>query len=291
MVEFDKKDFTYGAELEWGDIDRRLEIPEHLGSWEHSETDIMNQIEMDNIACDPLGLEPYWGGEVNTKPTFTKEEQVDRIFAIKEFFEKNGNTPTVSSLTHNHIHMRIPGLKDNVPALKRLTQYIADNQQDTIDATYEFIEPADLKGAKGAKMYLKFDGGRLMPEYMVQNILDHTEDFTSFIQMQCAGKDWKSRGRPFRYAINTYALKHTGTVEFRCFRGSFDRFEIESQFRFVEAFMDAALNDGPSVKEILENDEYRFPAMIWDRAKYDSWAATKYPKERGKKVRVELEVE
>ena len=41
--------FTYGFEIEWGDIDRKLKIPEHLGKWEYCETDIVN-ISYKNLA-------------------------------------------------------------------------------------------------------------------------------------------------------------------------------------------------------------------------------------------------
>jgi hypothetical protein len=97
-------------------------------------------------------------------------------------------------------------------------------------------------------------------------------------------------GRPFRYAINTYCMKHTGTIEFRCFRSSTKRDEIESQFRFAEKFIDAAINDGPSVKEILAADNYKFPPFVWDLNEYVGWEKTKWDKERGNKQREYLAV-
>jgi hypothetical protein len=147
-----------------------------------------------------------------------------------------------------------------------------------------------MKGSKGAKMYLKYDGGREMPEYMCDNIINLVTDFEHFIKLHAAGKDGVSMGRPFRYAINTYCMKHTGTIEFRCFRSSTKRDEIESQFRFAEKFIDAALNDGPSVKEILTADNYKFPPFVWDLNEYVGWEKTKWDKERGNKQREYLAV-
>ena len=147
-----------------------------------------------------------------------------------------------------------------------------------------------MKTAKGAKMYLKYDGGREMPEYMCDNIVNLATDFEHFIKLHAAGKDGVSMGRPFRYAINTYCMKHTGTIEFRCFRSSTKRSEIESQFRFAEKFIDAALNDGPSVKEILAADTYTFPPFVWDLNEYVGWEKTKWDKERGNKQREYHEV-
>lgn len=130
----------------------------------------------------------------------------------------------------------------------------------------------------------------MLPEYMANNILTRATDFESYIKMHAAGKDGVSMGRPFRYAINTYCMKHTGTVEFRCFRSSVNKVEIESQFRFVEQFMDAALNGGPTVPEILDNGSFIFPPYLWNKEHWDAWAMTKWDKSRGKKLRTFYEV-
>ena len=34
MKNYDPNTFTYGFEIEWGDIDRNMPIPEELGSWD-----------------------------------------------------------------------------------------------------------------------------------------------------------------------------------------------------------------------------------------------------------------
>ena len=286
MKIYDPKTYTWGYEIEWGDIDRSLEIPEHLGGWEYAETDIVNIHEpYKYVACDPLGTEPPMGGEVNTKPTATKEEQVDRIMDIHQLFVDNGDQPSASCVNHGHLHVFVPGLKDDLGALKRLISYIKENQADTVDICYQFYDAATMKGAKGAKMYLKYDGGRLMPDYMCDNIVNLAEDFNHFIKLHAAGKDGVSMGRPFRYAINTYCMKHTGTIEFRCFRSTTDRREIEDQFRFAELFISSALNGGPSVKEIIANNDFQFPPFVWNLGEYLGWQKTKYDKERGTKVR------
>lgn len=283
---YDPKNFTWGYEIEWGDIDRRLTPPEHLGKWEHAETDIVNIHEpFKYIACDPLGIEPYMGGEINTKPTATWEQQVDRIMEIHKFFTDAGNKPSASCVNHGHLHVFVPGLKNDVSALKKLVSYIKQNQSDVIKACYGFYESPEIKSCKGAKMYLKLDGGREMPEYMCDNIVNLAKDFDHFIKLHAAGKDGVSMGRPFRYAINTYCMKHTGTIEFRCFRSTTKREEIEAQFRFAEKFVDAALNDGPSVAEILAEENYKFPPFVWNLNEYVGWERTKYSKERGEKQR------
>jgi len=285
-MNYNMSDCTWGYEIEWGDIDRRLTVPAHLGKWEHAETDIVNIHEpFKYVACDPLGTEPYMGGEINTLPTKTWQEQVDRILEVKQFFIDNGNKPSASCVNHGHVHVFVPGLKEDVGGLKRLIAYIKENQKETVEGCYGYYDTQEIANSKGAKMYLKLDGGRLMPEYMCDNIVNLTENFDHFIKLHAAGKDGVSMGRPFRFAINTYCMKHTGTIEFRCFRSSLVRKEIEDQFRFVNAFIDSALNGGPTVREILMENDFTFPPFVWDYQEYNGWAKTKYSKTRGSKVR------
>ena len=282
---YDKKTFTYGAELEFGDVDRRLAIPAELGKWEYCETDVVNvHGEYQYIACDPLGIAPIMGGEINTMPTRTYEEQVQNIMKIIKLFKDAGNEPSTSCVNHGHVHIHVPGLTQDVDALKRLVKYIRNNQQVVVDNCYGYYDSNELKGVSGAKSYLKLDGGRLMPEYMSRNIIELTTSFEHFIKLHCAGKDGVSMGRPFRFAINTYCLKHTSTIEFRCFRSTVVEEEIRDQFRFIEAFVDAALNDGPPVDEILA-EGFKFPPFVPDKAEFEGWAKTKYDKSRGKKER------
>ncbi len=285
-MNYDKSKFTWGYEIEWGDINRNVIIPDNLGKWEYAETDIVNIRDPHRyIACDPLGLDPPFGGEINTKPTKTWPEQVDRIMELYDLFVHHGDQPSASCVNHGHLHVYVPGLKDDVDGLKRLIKYIKKNQTETIAACYGFYEGYNMKKHKNAKSYLKLDGGREMPPYMSDNIINLATDFASFIKLHAAGKDGVSMGRPFRYAINTYCMKHTGTIEFRCFRSTIKRNEIESQFRFVEKFIDSALNGGPDVSEILEQEKFTFPEFVWDDKEYGGWNRTKYDKSRGTKKR------
>ena len=286
MRRYSPKSFTFGYEIEFGDVDRRLPIPPELGKWGSAETDIVNlRHPYALIACDPLGLIPPMGGEINTVPTKTWEAQVERILKIIEFFRKNGNEPTTSCVNHGHLHIRVPGLTKDIAALKRLVAYIQQNQGHAVEACYQFRPSDEMRSCENATQYLKFDGGRLMPDYMCQNIIKRAKTFKDFIRLHAAGKDGVSMGRPFRYAINTYCLKHTETIEFRCFRATVKRQELESQFRFAVAFLDAALNGGPTVKEILAEGKFTFPPFVWSRDEYLGWNATKYSKERGIKRR------
>lgn len=291
---WDTSSFTYGFELEVGDVRRDIQIPPELGSWESSERDIVNVREpYRHVAADPLGLSPPVGGEVNLRPAREPIELVNRISSLGGLFVNHGCQPTACCTTHSHVHVRIPGLKDDIESLKRLMRYIRINQHDTIRLCGRYFDHPDIAKCPGAKSYMRYDGGRAMPEWMLDNIEHHAHDFDSFIAMHCAGKDPKSRGRPFRYAINTYCMKHIDTIEFRMFRSTLAPIELLACIDFVRRFMTAALNGGPSVMSIvgvMEAEGLTFPEMRFDIDEWRGLQATKHPETRGKKVRTLYEL-
>lgn len=277
MNNYDPNTFTYGFEIEWGDIDRKMQIPEELGSWEYCETDIINLIEpYRGLGSDPRGINPPVGGEINMMPTKTWQHQVDNIMKVKELFDAHGTPPTAGCVNHGHLHIHVPGLIEDIDALKRMMRYIKENQHVVMDRVYQFRIYPNMEQTKTAKTYLKHDGGRIAPDWLLENLATVPVDFNDWLRVHCCGKDAKTLSRPFRYGIHTYALKNSKTVEFRCFRSSIDRREIEDSFRFAEAFMDAALNDGPDVQEILLSYDYKFPPFTYEHEMYMGWEKTKY---------------
>jgi len=288
---YDPKKWTWGYELEVGDVPRKLIIPDKLGAWEYAETDVVNLRDpYKYIAADPLGLEPPVGGEINTYPTKSINGQLDKLKKLILMFGKFANGATISKcVMEAHIHVRVPGLRDDMPALKRLTKYIKNNQQTVVDKCVQYVEHPLMKETKTARTYLKWDMGRQMPTWMADNI-KKAVNFDDFIRIQCCGKDGVSRGRPFRYTVNTYCLKHTDTIEFRCFRASLDLSKIRHCFFFVKHFMNAALNGGRPAVEILNRKNYKFPPFIYNHAEYQGWEATKWDKSRGKKKRMHVQI-
>jgi hypothetical protein len=286
MKYFDPDEWTYGYELELGDVRRDRLLPEWMGKWEYAETDICNlHGDYKNIACDPLGTEPPVGGEINIVPQTTPEKLHNVVWAAIEWFYKQGDQPSASCVNHGHTHIHIPGLIGDVEALKKLTSYIKQWQHLAIEKCYGYEEHPLMAEAKTARTYLKWDGGRPMPDWMADNITEHAIDFDDFIRLQCCGKDARSRGRPFRYSINTYCLKHTRTVEFRLYRGTIEPDEILDSILFMKEFMNAALNTGEPLPSILARKQWSFPQFIYDHENYLGWENTKWSKERGKKVR------
>jgi hypothetical protein len=277
MTKYDRNTFTYGYEIEWGDIDRKMPIPEELGAWEYCETDIINLREpYRGLGSDPKGINPPVGGEINTKPTKTWQEQVDNIMKLHDMFVDHGTVPTAGCVNHGHLHIHVPGLTEDIDALKRLSLYLRDNQHMTIDRCYQFRVVPNMDLTKTAKTYLKHDGGRIMADWLATNLGTVPTDFNDWLRVHCCGKDAVTQSRPFRYGIHTYALKNSKTIEFRCFRSSVDRREIEDCFKFATEWIDAALNKGPDVQEILFSNDYKFPPFEYDHEMYVGWEKTKH---------------
>lgn len=285
-------DFTWGFEFEVGDVRRDIEIPKSLGSWEYAETDVVNQREPYRyVAADPLGIDPPVGGEINTYPTRSLYTQIQKIGSLIELFENKRCRPTVSNcVMEAHVHVGVPGLTEDIDALKRLTNYIVKNQNTVINRCVAYEEHQLMKETKTARTYLKWDMGRPMPVWMAHNIQRYADNFGDFIRLQCCGKDAKSMGRPLRYTINTYCLKHTNTVEFRCFRATLDLKLLTSCFEFVRDFMVSALNGGPTAEQIIIKNNYKFPPFVYNHKVYLGWEKTKWSKERGKKQRRYIQI-
>jgi len=286
-----KIETTFGYELELGDIPRGVEIPPHLGTWEQAETDIVNiHFPFIGRACDPLGLSPPVGGEINVMPAHSPLELTNRVFEIINYFKRIGYNPSASCVNHGHVHVRVIGLRDRIDWLKALTLWIKENQKDVVKKLYGYKEDPRMKETKTARTYLKWDGGRMMPDWMADNIIKKAKTFEDFIRLQCCGKDGVSRGRPFRYAINTYCLKHTDTIELRCLRASLSRTEVYDSIRFLGDMVLAALVTGETAKELFAKNNYEFPKFEYNHEHYVGWEKTKWDKERGKKVRTLHEI-
>ena len=288
MNPLDPSTWTWGYELEVSDVPR-ITLPKWAGTWDGCERDIVNtRLPWRGVAADPLGIEPPVGGEVNTVPTRGWQAQVDLIDRLLGWFREQGYEPGMGPSAHGHIHVHIPGLEDDIDLLKQLACYVFDNQKDMVEICGRYEWKPDMDRA--AQEYLMRDGGRMMPAYILNNILDLAMNVDDFTWLHAAGKDGKSMGRPFRYAINMYCLRHTRTIEFRMFRGTLDVGLIAACFKAAEMFMDAALNHP---KERFRNlvSFLTFPPILWDVELWNGLQKTKHPENRGKKMRSFKEIQ
>jgi len=286
LGEYKKEDLSFGTELEFSNIPKSKEVPKELGKWEYSELDVVNTKGEYAFKCaDPRGTEVPVGGEINTIPSKNFVDQVDKIMNIIKYFKEDD--VDVGLTAHTHLHVHIDGIEDDPEALARLVNYIYDNQETTLRECYAFNEdiiPKEKRFSK-IKRYLKFDGGRPLPEWFKDNAVDNVDTFDGFLD----AIGWGIKKEPIRYQryhINLHALKNSKTIEFRCFRGSLDETEYLDMFAFVQEFILNGLNGGDSVQEILNKRDYKFPRMQFNEDQAIGWQDTKYDSNRcGKKNR------
>lgn len=255
----DLKNLTFGAEYEFGDIDRTGKLPNGL-SWNSKDYSIVSST---GIANDPKGLLYTKGAEINSAPTETVAEQIDFFDALMAA----NLGPQLNHRTNLHLHVRVPGLSEDLVSLKRLLAYIHKNQAEI----YRAIEPVPKPHLSDYNSYEEYKGAlkrykrRLVshqyavPEARVRKALASDSVSEFFAAHAPCGKDNKPAwGLTTRAGVNLLQLKETDTVEFRHFTNTLDFHELTSCFVWVAAFIEGAFDNAP-VEQLLSAYSYKFP--------------------------------
>jgi hypothetical protein len=252
--------FTYGAEYEFGDIQRK-ELPDGL-TWNTKDYSIVSS---SGIANDPKGKAYTRGGEINSRPTATINEQLD-MFNQLVYLRPEAK---LNHRTNLHLHIRVPNLKEDLKALKTLLTYVDTYQEET----YTLIEPipapvfgtsatlAEQRGAKTRYKRRKVSHQYKVSKERVKRALQANsveEFFAAHAPVQADGKPaW---GLTTRAGINLLQLKETDTIEFRHFTNTLDVHELECCFIWVHNFMNAALTGSHTPAELFkEVIDWHFP--------------------------------
>lgn len=306
-MEKNKYKLSFGAELEWSDIDRSIDIPKELGAWEGpkiagynlgSELDIVNtKGEWRGVATDPLCLDCPVGGEIHVNPSWTIESQLLRIMRIIDLFPQIG----VACPNHGHIHVGIQGIRQDLQAIKNLFEYTQNNQFDVLRACSGYGEREHDDVVESCEL------GKI--EHWVQEYLligdaksIHTDLFTKVAKAKSLAEVWKAveeveainwdwvTGKittahgSHRTAVNLYSLLRGETVEFRVFRASINPVEIYSSLVFCQRYIEEALKgkDGKPVAEVLKDGQYKFAPLNFDEKLAKGWQETRFSKDRSR---------
>jgi hypothetical protein len=259
-MHYDKTSFTYGVELEYGDSYRFNELP--IGAkWNDKDNTCVSTT---GIANDPLGLLYKYGGEINTKPTNTIQEQIDHIAEINAMLKP---TPIVNYRSNLHIHVRVPGLKDDLESCKKLLRYIDEFQQLAFDIVETIPVPSksmlapevyewELKRMKRRHKSHQYK----LPASRVNAMLNAktTQEFyEEHAPLTEKGRMWFFSPRA---GINLRQMwEETNTIEFRHFPGTLDMTEMQSCISWCREFLDAALNTEKTPTDIFWETSYKFP--------------------------------
>ena len=294
---------SFGMELEWSNVAKSTEIPERLGYWEgkgsHSEIDIINYIDGKFITAWP---NKEFGGEINTRPTLTIEDQVNVIIDIHNTLQPEAADKIyVTPISNGHVHVRDSAFTD-VEVLKRLYEFTIRNQQVIIGHWLELdrlnLIKSTLGYQKNAWHYMRNDGGKRLSENFLNPVLKATtpDEFYRAIVPHAKESGNILWARAGRQGINLHSLRHTGTIEFRCMKASAEPAEILEQLRFANDFVDRAINGGDdwteeTIKEYsaVPTDPHKFFwREDWKLAQDDWWATREERKKSGVKSRIGL---
>jgi len=265
-MSFSIKDWTYGVELEYGNCDRTIEQLPDGAKWNALDNTCVSST---GIANDPQGKLYKFGGEINTRPTTTSDEQVEHIAKVNKFLRDNGPAPIVNYRSNLHIHIRVPGLKDDLPALKKLLRYINTYQQQAFDIVETIpvpdrnsLPPLEYTWAKKRYDRRQTSHQHKLSQKRVDAMLAAStpEEFWH----EHAHKDAKGNPAWFqcpRAGINLRQLfEETNTIEFRHFPGTLNVTEMRSSINWCRDFLNLALNyDDVAPISLLETNKYKFP--------------------------------
>lgn len=291
---------SFGAELEWSDVDRTVDIPFELGQWEGpkiaglymgSEIDIVNTVgKWKGVGTDPLALDCPVGGEINVQPSSNIDVMLNRIMEIMDLFPVIGT----GCVNHGHLHVHVEGLKDNLELLKNVFTYTEANELDVQKSlhswdksVHEEVTNSELED--WVKTYLQFDGCKTInPEIYravekaksIGEVVEALKTYNAINRCWITGKEEATTSN--RTAVNLFNLTKGETFEFRCLRSSINPVEIYSSLYFVKRYTEEALKGakGKPVVEILTEANFKFPTIDFNLSDALGWQKTRQQKGR-----------
>jgi hypothetical protein len=270
----DVKDWTYGAEHEFGDWDRRRGIP---AGFKLDERDV-TMINSNGIAVDPKGKVYPFGGEFNTPPTETPMDQVACLGDIKRMHPE----VFLSYRSNLHVHVRVPGLSEDLDRLKQLARFNLKWLPEVLPLIEPIPEPTramyperdEFEGAW--KRYLRRRKSH-QTKLTLQRVRRQFKA-TTVQEFHDLGVPWSKDGKPLPYcqprcAVNVRQLLETDTIEFRHFPGTLDSDRLLTAVEWCREYLRCAFTD--------ENPVSMFKTFFADRpwpqfCPYVHWMEQRY---------------
>jgi len=243
-VDMNDDNWTYGAEHELADWDTRRGLPAGFGR-DRKDITIVNS---NGIAADPKDKLYHRGGEICTPPTHTPEEQGFCLHRITEMHPD----ATVNYRSNLHVHVRVPGLKDDLLALKRVQVYnhvflsmvLPILEPIPEPKKLEYSDPEAFLGAKRRYQRRRVSHQTILPKARLLRQLDASttkEFFGAEPPTDKAGKPmWHFQPR---CCVNLRQLMQTDTVEFRHFPGTLRPSQVNAAVRWCRDYLYYALED------------------------------------------------
>lgn len=235
-------EWTYGAELEWPDVDVRQELPDGW-AWSRTDATIVNS---DGVANDPLRKLVFRGGELNTPPC----PDPDALGADADYLRR-WLKPGYNYRSNLHIHIAAPELGE-LDALKRVAAYTREHLpralgvMDSLDGLLQGLtDPEEIAAAERRRSHSERSRHYFIPEHRHATRMEAPtlEDF-----LAATVPFSEKTGTPQyhllpREAVNFLSLRKHGTVEFRCFAGDANAENVHAAASFARDWLRAALDN------------------------------------------------
>ncbi|HVX90863.1 MAG TPA: hypothetical protein VHC20_04510, partial [Candidatus Paceibacterota bacterium] len=234
-------------------------------------------VNSDGIANDPTGMLHQYGGEINTPPTDTILGQVECLREIKKLFPE----AKVNYRSNLHVHVRVPGLKDDLNTLKQVQAFIHRVMPEVFPivepiprpTATRYPDPDELKGAlrryrrRLVSHHTLLSKPRLHRQLQAKTI----EEFFNLEPPQSKGGKPLWHAQP-RLCVSLRQLLQTDTVEFRHFPGTLDETLLLNCVDWCVKFMAAALGKArfPAILEWAQKRRWpEFPEYVhWQECRY-----------------------
>lgn len=271
-----KETWTFGAELELSDWPRHAPLP-----WKGMGIDVrdVTMVNSDGVAVDPKGKLYPLGGEIQTAPSVTPEGVADQLADIMQRWPET----TVNYRSNLHVHVRVPGLREDLALLKQLQSYA----HRWLPKVLPYIEPipepvspaawpdkAEYAGARKRYNRRKVSHQKLLsPERLAVQLAARTpEEFRDFEYIDRRTGKLHPAIHP-RCCFNLRQLWETDTIEFRHFPGTTDPNKLAGAVEWCSVFLGLALDDSdPMFQAKMWADNNWMPRF----EDYDHWLETGY---------------
>lgn len=251
---------TFGCELEIADADTSIVLPPG-NTWCDKDGSIANSNGTGN---DPKHQLNRYGGEIQVRPRQSPEEL---LYEVLEIYTLLGRV-SFNYTTNLHVHIRVPGLRDDLYALKNIADYVHRYGK----SMYQLIDPnhvpasreyPDSKALTGAmKRYKRRERSHhyMLAQHTVQAMMAaRTVDY--FVRSMIPHND---EGRPLthlftRPGVNLASLWRHDTIEFRFFTMSHDPNKLLSAFQWPLLMLEAVfMTNDPPARLLDEHPELVF---------------------------------
>ena len=263
---------TIGVELEYADIDTRKPLPKGL-RWDYKDYSMCNS---NGTANDPKKRMNVFGSEIHTKPT----AEISEIMFLVSRFQQGFPEAKLNYTTNLHIHIRVPGLRNDLDALKKLASYYHKNAIPL----FKLLPHIPIPIRENFKKEKAFDGAyrrykrrHRSHQYIAsENVFDQLMEAKTTEDFNLAHYPRDKKGKPQlhlmqREGVNlAHLFKPTETIEFRHFTMTKKPNRFHTALIWPRLYLKAALyTDEPPESIIKRHKELEFQPFFKYRYSLD----------------------